>query len=344
MRLKPEQLDSAVQKALQPVYLISGDEPLQVGEAADAVRSAARRADYHVREVISIDQGNEWQRLSEEAGSLSIFADKKVIDLRLPSAKPGSEGGKALVAYCQHLPADTLLLVTAGKLDAASQKTQWFQAIDNVGVIVQVWPLQGPELVHWLQRRAERKGMRFEVDAVKILAGRIEGNLLAAAQEIEKLFILHGKTVISKTMIEEAVADSSRFDVFKLTDALLAGKHNRAVKILNGLKAEGVAAPVVLWALSREARVLFNVKSELQQGRQPDAVFKSNQVWDKRKSLMQDALRRLSIGQIESLLLAGAGADMQAKGQAAGDAWDTLFDICLTFCRPPTDMQSVSGH
>lgn len=334
MRFKPEQLDDALRKSLQPVYLITGDEPLQVGEAADAVRAAARRADYTVREVIGIDQGNEWPQLAEEADSLSIFADKKLIDLRLPSAKPGNEGGKALLAYCQRLPADTLLLITAGKIDAAAQKAQWFQAIDHVGAVVQVWPLQGQDLLNWLQRRAERKGMRLEPDAVKTLAGRIEGNLLAAAQEIEKLFILHGQATINKAAIDAAVADSSRFDVFKLTDALLAGKRNRAVKVLNGLKAEGVAAPVVLWALSREARGLFNLQSELKQGGHQDAVFKHHQIWDKRKPLMQDALRRLSIGNIESLLHAGAKADAQAKGQASGDEWETLFQICLKFCQP----------
>ncbi|AEG01438.1 DNA polymerase III subunit delta [Methylomonas methanica] len=344
MRYKPEQLETALKKGLQPVYLITGDEPLQVGEAADAIRDAARRADYTAREVISIDHGNEWSRLAEEADALSIFADKKVIDLRLSSAKPGIDGSKALLDYCQRLPADTLLLLTVGKLDAASQKTKWFQAIDNVGVIVQIWPLQGADLLNWLQRRAERKGMRLEQAAIKILAGRIEGNLLAAAQEIEKLFILHGKADINKAMIEAAVADSSRFDVFKLTDTLLAGKHNRAVKILSGLKAEGIAAPVVLWALSREARILFNVKTELKQGRPLDAVFKANQIWDKRKLLMQDALRRLSMEQIESLLLVSAKADTQAKGQAVGDEWDTLFQLCLSFCRPVMDLQGVSGY
>lgn len=334
MRVKPEQLEGALHKALLPVYLVCGDEPLQVGETADAIRAAARQADYNVREVISIDHGNEWPQLSEEADSLSIFADKKVIDLRLPSAKPGNEGSKALSAYCQRLPADTVLLITTGKLDAAAQKSAWFQAIDEVGAIVQVWPLQGPELLGWLQRRAERKSMRLEQDAVKSLASRIEGNLLAAAQEIEKLFILHGKAAINKAMIDAAVADSSRFDVFKLADALLAGKHNRAVKILSGLKAEGVAVPVVLWALSREARVLFSLKSELKQGGHQDAVFKHHQIWDKRKPMVQDALRRLSIGDIESLLFASAKADTQAKGQASGDEWETLFNICLKFCQP----------
>lgn len=334
MRLKSEQLGAALQQALRPVYLVSGDEPLQIGEAADAVRTAARREDYLAREVINIEHGNEWPMLANEADSLSIFADKKLIDLRLPSAKPGSEGGKALTAYCQNLPADTVLLITAGKLDSASQKTQWFQAIDKVGVVVQVWPLQGPDLLHWLRRRAERKGLELDAEAATCLASRIEGNLLAAAQEIEKLFILHGAARINRAMIESAVADSARFDVFKLSDALLAGKYNRAVKILAGLKAEGVAAPVVLWALSREARVLLHVKSELKRGGAHDAIYKKYQVWEQRKALFQNAMQRLNTSQVEAILGASASADLQIKGQLAGDAWDMLFEICLLFCKP----------
>lgn len=334
MRLKPEQLQAGLQKTLQSVYFISGDEPLQLGEAADCVRLAARQAGYSVREVISVDQGNEWPQLAEEADSLSIFAEKKLIDLRLPSAKPGIDGSKVLIAYCQNLPTDTVLLITAGKLEAASQKAQWFQAIDKVGVIVQVWPLQGQDLLHWLQRRAEVKAMRLDIDAAKALAARIEGNLLAAAQEIEKLFVLHGRAAISRAMIESAVADNARFDVFKLTDALLAGKLNRAVKILNGLKAEGVAAPVVLWALSRETRALLAIKHELGLGAHQEAAFKKHHVWDKRKQMMHDALQRLNIRHLQSLLLVSAKADQQIKGQLAGDGWDSLFEICLQFCKP----------
>lgn len=334
MRIKPEQLQSELRKSLQPIYLVCGDEPLQVGEVADAIRAAAKQAGYTVREVINVEHGNEWSQLAEEADSLSIFADQKLIDLRLPSAKPGHEGGKALVDYCQRLPSDTLLLMTAGKLDAAAQKTQWFQAIDRAGAVVQVWPLQGPDLLSWLHRRTEAKGMQIEQDAVKSLAARIEGNLLAAAQEVEKLFILHGPVKLSKGMIENAVADSARFDVFKLTDALLGGKLNRANKILYGLKAEGVAAPVVLWALSREARILFNVKSELRQGSHQEAVFKKYQIWDKRIPLVHDAVKRLNVIQIQSLLLASAKADAQIKGRLAGNCWDTLFEICSRFCLP----------
>ena len=334
MRIKPEQLQNELRKSLQPIYLVCGDEPLQVGEAADAIRAAARQAGYTVREVINIEHGNEWGQLVEEADALSIFADQKLIDLRLSSSKPGTEGGKALVEYCQRLHADTLLLMTSGKLDAATQKNQWFQTIDRIGAVVQIWPLQGQDLLSWLQRRAEAKGMQIEQDAVKCLAARIEGNLLAAAQEVEKLFILHGPVKLSKIMIENAVADSARFDVFKLTDALLGGKLNRANKILYGLKAEGIAAPVVLWALGREARVLFNVKSELRQGSHQEVVFKKYQIWDNRIPLIHQAVKRLDFKQIQSLLLASAKADAQIKGQLAGNCWDTLFEICSRFCLP----------
>jgi DNA polymerase-3 subunit delta len=335
MRLKLEQLDASLKKALAPVYLVSGDEPLQVGEAADDIRLVAKQAGYTTREVITIENGTEWHQLTAEAESLSIFSDKKLIDLRLPSAKPGTEGSKILTTYCRNLPDDTVLLITSGKLESAAQKAQWFLALDNVGVIVQVWPLQGVELLQWLQRRGERRGMRFDVDAVKSLASRIEGNLLAAAQEIEKLYILHGQIRITKAMIEDEVADSARFDVFKLIDALLLGKLNRAVKILNGLKAEGIAPPVVLWAVNREIRALFNIKAELKQGGQQDAVFKKYQVWDKRKQAVQEALHRLKTQDLQKILQLGAVADQQIKGQVAGDAWESLFEICLRFIKGP---------
>ena len=331
MRLKGDQLGAALQKSVAPVYLICGDEPLQLGEAADEVRSAAKLAGYCTREVLSLDSGAEWRELTTEAGSLSIFSEKKLIDFRMGSAKPGLEGGKVLLSYTQQLPEDTLLLLTAGKIESSAQKSQWFQALDKVGVVVQVWPLQGAELLQWLQRRAERKGMQMEAEAVKALASRIEGHLLAAAQELEKLYILHGKSRISRAMVEAHVADSARFDVFNLNDALLQGRLNRALKILHGLQAEGVAAPVVLWAVSREARLLL----ELHQGGQQEAVFKKYQVWDKRKQSVLEAGQRLKSPRLQHILQLCATADLQMKGQQAGDGWERLFEICLLFVNAP---------
>ncbi len=331
MRLKLDQLAGTLHKSLAPVYLISGDEPLQLGETADEIRRACRQAGYTTREVIAIDTGNEWPLLSAEAESLSIFSDKKLIDLRLASAKLGVEGGKALSAYCQRPPEDTVLLISVGKLESAAQKSQWFQAVDKLGVVVQVWPLQQQELLHWLQRRAERKGMHIDGDALKSLAARIEGNLLAAAQELEKLYILHGSARINRAMVDDEVADSSRFDVFKLMDTLLQGKLNRADKILYSLKAEGVAAPVILWAISREARTLINIKAELKHGGSQDAIYKKYLIWDKRKQMVHEALHRLKVADLYAILQASAAADSQIKGQTAGDEWESLFGICLQF-------------
>jgi DNA polymerase-3 subunit delta len=331
MRLKPEQIGAALQKELAPVYFISGDEPLQMGEMADAVRAAARKAGYDSREVLVADSGFSWNELMESAGSLSIFTDKKIIDLRLPTGTPGTEGAKALVDYCERLPEDTLLLMTSAKLAGASLKSRWFQALDKVGCVIQVWPLEGQDLIHWLQQRMQRRGLQAEAEGVRILASRIEGNLLAAAQEIEKLYVLYGSGRLSNQQILDVVADSSRFDVFKLMDSVLAAKAGRILKILSGLQAEGVAAPVVLWALTREARVLIRIKQALAQGQNRALAFKNNQIWDKRQQLVGDALGRLSDSDLNNILTLSAKADRQIKGQQQGDPWETLLAICLKF-------------
>jgi len=331
MRLKPEQLSAALQKELAPVYFISGDEPLQMGEMADAVRAAARKAGYDSREVLVADSGFSWNELMESAGSLSIFTDKKIIDLRLPTGAPGTEGAKALTDYCERLPEDTLLLITSAKLAGASLKSRWFQALDKVGCIIQVWPLEGQNLIHWLQQRMQQRGLQAEAEGIRILASRIEGNLLAAAQEIEKLYVLYGSGRLSNQQILDVVADSSRFDVFKLMDSVLAAKAGRIFKILSGLQAEGVAAPVVLWALTREARVLIRIKQALAQGQNRALVFKNNQVWDKRQQLVSDTLGRLGDSDLNSILTLSAKADRQIKGQQQGDPWETLLAICLKF-------------
>ena len=331
MRLKPEQIAAALQKGLAPVYFISGDEPLQLGETADAIRAAARKAGYDQREVFVADAGFSWHELKESAGTLSIFSDKKIIDLRLPSGTPGTEGAKALIAYCERLPEDTLLLITAAKMASSSLKTQWFQALDKVGCVIQVWPLEGQDLMRWLQQRMQRRGLHAESDGIKILASRIEGNLLAAAQEIEKLYVLYGEGHLSHQQIFEVVADSSRFDVFKLMDSVLAARVDRIFKILSGLQAEGVAAPVVLWALTREARVLIRIKLALSQGQNRALVFKNNQIWDKRQQLVSDALNRLGDSDLSSILVLSAKADRQIKGQQQGEPWETLLAVCLMF-------------
>lgn len=331
MRLKPEQLDQHLKQGLAPVYLVSGEEPQQLSELCDAVRAAAKKAGYETRETFSADIGFDWSYLTVCAGTSSIFSDKKLIDLRLPTATPGGEGGKALTAYCQHPPEDTLLLITTGKLSGDSLKSRWFQAVDKAGVVIQVWPIEGQELIRWLQHRLQRRGLNAEIEGVRLLAAMIEGNLLAAVQEIEKLYILYGAGPVSTQQILEVVADSSRFDVFKLIDSVLLADVNRTMKILSVLQAEGTAAPIVLWALTREARTLIKMKQALSQGQNRDVVHRNQHIRENRRPLVNNALNRLGQRDLDRILAISARADRQIKGQEQGDPWETLLGICLTF-------------
>ncbi len=331
MRIKPGQLSAELKKGLKPIYVITGDEPLQLAELADEIRKAAKLAGFENREVITVDANFEWNQLAFLADSTSIFADKKIIDLRLPSGTPGVDGAKALVAYCGRLQEENLLLITAGKLASAALKTRWFEALDKQGIVIQVWPLEGQELISWLQQRLQRRGLSANADGLRLLASRVEGNLLAAAQEIENLYVLYGAGNLSQQQIVEVVADNSRYDVFKLIDSVLSDREDRIIKILSGLREEGVAAPVVLWALARETRSLIKIKWAIAGGQSKDLAFKNNQIWDKRKQIVSNVLNRLSDKDLTRILVLGAKADRQIKGQQSGDAWETLREVCLMF-------------
>ena len=335
MRLKTEQLGAALKKGLASVYFLSGDEPLQLGEMADAIRKTAKQAGYNSREIFSVDANFAWNQLALSADSFSIFSDKKIIELRIPSGSVGTEGAKALTTYCERLPQDTLLLISIGQLKKETLKTRWVEAIDKIGVIIQVWSLEGHDLLNWLQQRLQQRGLQVEQDGIKLIATRIEGNLLAADQEITKLYVLHGEAKLSTAQIADAVADSSRYDVFKLVDAILSANIKRILKILSGLRLEGVASPVVLWALTREARSLIKIKLALASGQSKDVVFRNNNIWDKRKALVDKALNRLNLTELNHILVQCAKADRQIKGQQSGDAWETLLESCLQFASVP---------
>lgn len=328
MRLKPDQLAKSLQGRLAPVYLISGDEPLQLGELADDIRFAAKQAGYTARQVLVAESGFDWRLFLAESSTLSIFADRKFIDLRLPSAKPGTEGSQALVEYCRRPPEDSILLISLGKLTGTAQKSRWFQALEKLGVFVQVWPLLGNDLLIWLQRRCRKKKITFESDALQALSRRTEGNLLAAAQEVDKLFMLYGtETTISLQQLEASVADHTRFDVFQLVDSLLCGDLVRGYKILNELKAEGAAPAMVLWALTRELRSLHAIDGELRQGAQQDRVLAKYQVWGSRKPVVLRAVRRIRVTDIERMLQSCGRIDRQIKGRLPGDAWESLLSL-----------------
>ena len=327
MQLKPEQLDAHLNKQLAPLYFISGDDPLRVMEAADAVRAAARAQGYDERDVLTVQTGFDWYSLQSEAGNLSLFSSRRIIDLRMPTGKPGREGAQALRDYAEQLPEDTLLLVTAGKLDPAARKSKWVQALDKAGVVLFVWPMDAREFNGWVAARMRRCGLEPSAEAVSMLADRVEGNLLACVQEIDKLYLLQGAGPVDADAITRLVADNARFDVFGLVDAALAGKAARSIRILHGLEAEGMAPQVVLWALAREIRQLTAMATQVAGGQAIPGVLSRYHVWANRKTIVGTALKRLKPAECNAMLRHCASIDRVSKGRGAGNAWDELLQL-----------------
>jgi len=329
MRLRVDQLDKHLQGKLAPIYVLGGDEPLQVQESADAIRAAARGQGFNERVLLSVESGFDWNALRAHADSLSLFADKLLIDLRLVSGKPGEAGARALREYAANPGADNLLMVTLEKFDRGSASTQWYKALESAGAAIRTWPVEARNLGSWIQRRAAARGLALTPAAAEALGERVEGNLLACAQEIDKLHMLHGQARLDLEDVLRAVADSARFDVFDLVDAALAGDSARTVRILQGLREEGVAPPLLAWALTRELRSLSRMAGDLAAGSSLDQVMGRHRVWDKRRALVAAALRRQQAPVWLDILRQAARTDRIAKGGARGNPWDALETLAL---------------
>ena len=329
MRLRVDQLDRHLAGDLAPVYVLGGDEPLQIQEARDAVRAAAARRGFDERVVLNAETGFDWSTLRAYADSLSLFGDRRIIDLRLATGKPGEAGARALRDYAADPPESNLLLVSLDRFDRGSTSTQWYKALEKAGVAIRSWPVGARELPGWIRRRAAGRGLTLTPAAADALGERVEGNLLACAQEIEKLRMLHGEARLDVEDVLRAVADSARFDVFDLVDAALAGDAGRTVRILQGLREEGVAPPLVAWALTREIRALARMAGDVAAGGGVDAAMAAHRVWDKRRGLVSAALRRHGHAAWLDLLARAARADRAAKGGGGEDAWDALERLAL---------------
>jgi DNA polymerase-3 subunit delta len=336
MQLEANQLPSSVDKDLLPVYLVYGDEPLQQGEAVDLIRKKARSQGFLNRQVLHVEGRFDWNQLVGACLTQSLFAEKNLIELSLPTGKPGRDGSKAIETVVSDLSSDNLLIVIAGKLDKASKNTKWFKTIDRHGAVVPVWPLLDGKLLSWLKQRLQRKGLVVDQQGIKLLANSVEGNLLAAAQEIEKLHAIHGSVALSSDDILNAVEDNARYDVFKLTDSLLAGNTIRAMQVLNGLVGEKLAAPVILWALMRELRIMAGLSFEKTTTGRIGATFKRQKppVWDSKKAQYTQALGRGNLSHWHGLIQACAKAERMTKGAESGDEWLVIEQICLAFCEP----------
>lgn len=333
MKIQANQLSSHLKKSLAPCYLVTGDEHLLVDESLDAIREAARERGFGMRELHVATTGFDWAQLTASSGNLSLFAEQRIIELRLPTGKPGRIGGQAIIELTEQAGPELLFVVTAPKLDRSAAASKWAKSINQKGVSLPIWPIGLRELPGWIADRMRKAGLQPERDVVTLIADRVEGNLLAAGQEIEKLRLLLGEGPVSVEDVSNAVANSSRYDVYKLADAAMAGDATRAVKILGGLRAEGVEPVIVMWALTRELRTLSRLDAIIRQGGNLGSAMQKNGVWRNRQGLVRSCIGRHQPGMFHRMLKATGRADAAAKGQRAGDPWQMATDIVVGMAR-----------
>lgn len=322
MKVRPDQLNNHLQKQLADIYFICGDEPLQVMESADRIRLEARKRDYTEREVMDVDTQFDWNILLDAGNSLSLFSEKRILELRLPTGKPGKVGSQILQQYAQRPAEDAVLIISSGKLEGSAKNTKWFKTLDQKGVVIQCWPVNAEQLPAWINNRLQSKGIVADREAVQLLADRVEGNLLAAAQEVDKLFLLHGAGKLNFEQTASAVADSARYNIYDLVDSALVGDVVRTARIIGGLKNEGIEPVLMLWALSREVRVLAQISEA---NTSADAVMAKLRVWENRKALIRKALSRHSSVRWKGFLKRCAKIDKVIKGVEQGRVWDELL-------------------
>ena len=337
MQLRADALDAHLTRSLAPLYVISSDEHLLALEAADKIRRAARAQGYSERDVLTVERSFKWGELLAANQALSLFGDKKLIELRIPTGKPGKDGGAALQSYAKDLSPDNLTLITLPKLDWQTAKAAWVGALQQAAVYIEIPNVERAQLPGWIGTRLAAQQQSADRQSLDFIADRVEGNLLAAHQEIQKLGLLHGPGQLTFEQVHDAVLNVARYDVFKLSEAMLSGDPARLVRMLEGLKGEGEALPLVLWAVTEEIRTLLKLKAGMASGRPLGVLLKEARIWGPRERMMDPALRRLSQPVLEKALRDAAQVDKMIKGlrsrDFAGDAWDALLQLALTVAK-----------
>ena len=325
MRISPDQLPRTLEKALAPAWLVIGDEPLLVGEAADAIRARARAAGHVSRETFFVDRYFDWSELQASSRSLSLFGERRILEVRMPSTRPGKDGGAVLAQLAADPVPDTLLLVLAGRAERDTYSTAWFRSFEKGGVVVRCQPVAIGQLPDWIVSRAARHGLSIEPEGAQLLAERVEGNLLAAHQEIEKLALLQAGGAVSTEQLLAAVADSARFNIFQLGEAALEGDALRSLRVLEGLRVEGVEPTLVLWALCRDLRALADAR------RNSGAAPGHGEQAERRAALLARALECKAGMPLGPLFLGAGRVDRQIKGLADGDPWTGMTSLVAAF-------------
>lgn len=341
MRVRAEQLNSHLQQHFPAICVISGDEALLVEEAADLVRHHAKARGISERQVWHADARFDWSRLRFADDSLSLFASQKLVEIRLPSAAPGKEGGEFLRQFAKQPATDTFLLLITGKLTAQQQKAKWFTDLEQAGISVPVWPVNTEMMPRWLSQRMQQKGLKASASVVSLLAERTEGNLFAAAQEIDKLVLLSENGEVDESLLLQSIADSARFEAFSLMDAVYAGEVDKIPRMLSSLQAEGHEVLAVFSAVSWSLQRMIDMAAQLDNGAPIGQVFASQKppIWDKAKPLIQQGLSRHPAARWQTFLAQLAAIDRAAKGGGEDNAWRMLVTLCLQVAGVPMRLQ-----
>jgi len=331
LKLYPDKLTAHLAQKTAPIYLLHGDEPLQIMELSDQLRSHAREQGFGERQVFYASEDTDWAGFREAVDSLSLFAERRLIEVRLPTGKPGRTGGEQLKSYSQNPAPDVLLLITSTKLDRGGKSSAWFKAIDKAGVTLEAFPVAIRDLPRWLDARCKRHGLTASKEALALIAERVEGNMLAAAQEIERLSLLYPDSKISPENVLAAVSDSARYSINDLASAALSGDAARAVRIVRGLRDEATAPVLVLWALTAEIRSAARAAEAIAERVPEDKALKAAGVWSSRVAPLKVALKRHNVASWLHMLQQTAEIDRMVKGQEPGDVWDafTALSACL---------------
>ena len=341
MQLKLDQLDAhlaqCAARGFRPLYVLHGDEHLLLIEAADRIRAAVRKAGFGECEVFVNDKAFRWSALVAAARGMSLFGSRKLIEMRIPTGKPGKEGSAALQEYSALHSPDVIALVTLPKLDSATRKSAWFAALEARGVTIEVPLVERARLPAWIASRLVLQQQSAEREALDFIAERVEGNLLAAHQEIQKLGLLYPAGRLTLEQVREAVLNVARYDVFKLTEAILAGDAARVARMLDGLRAEGESPVLMHWTITEEIRSLLRVQNGIQQGQPLPMLLRQMRVWGARERLYEGALRRLGTSTLKAALGTAAELDKAVKGlgvAGSGNVWDELMRLGLLIAAP----------
>lgn len=326
MKIATRQLAQHLKKGLAPLYAVHGAETLLALEAGDAIRAAARQSGCAEREVFHAEPGADWSKLGASAANLSLFSTRRILEIRIPTGKPGAEGGKALEALCARLPDDTVVLVMLPELEWQQLKTAWFNALEGAGTVVEARAISREELPQWLAERLAAQRQRASVETLEWMADRVEGNLLAAKQEVEKLALLLPEGEITLEAIRDAVTDVSRFERDALVDAIHAGEPGRIARAVDSLEAEGEPLPLLLWALAEELRLMMALNG----GERPRRFLDPD-----RLQRAQRTARLHDAASFDRQLLRAHRIDRMIKGVETGDAWEEILELCLALAGNP---------